>query len=181
MIKSKAVQIVTTVLLALSATVASARQPEDKQSLADLEFLLGEWTLETNYANGAKANGTRECRYALRKTRIRCATESLFADGSARDLVSYFSYNASTNQFQEMTIYQRPVGNKVADLLLDIEEDTGMSRGYVYGGDGTSGPRVSEEWAISATSITMTMRLNRGGQPAHIWSVFIEETMARTQ
>lgn len=181
MIKSIAAQIVATVLLALSATAVAARQPEDKQALADLEFMLGQWTLETSYANGAKASGTRECAYALRKTRIRCATESLFADGSARDLVSYFSYNANTNQFQEMTIYQRPVGNKVADLLLDRSEGTGMSRGYVCGGDGTSGPRVSEEWVISDTSITTIMRLNRGGQPAHIWPVFIEETMTRAQ
>lgn len=156
-----------------------AQDAEEKFSLKDLDFLIGEWSLETSYANGAKASGTRTCAYALRNTRIRCVTESLFTDQSARDLEAFYSYSASANNFAEVTVYQRPVGNKVADLILDKTAGKMMSRGYIYGGDGTSGPRVSEEWAMDGNSITMSMRLNRGGQPAHVWPVFIEEKMTR--
>jgi len=165
----------------LLPTQTLAQDAEKTLSLKDLDFLIGEWSLETSYANGAKASGTRTCAYALRKTRIRCVTQSVFADQSARDLEVFYSYSASANKFAEVTVYQRPVGNKVADLTLDKAAGKMMSRGYVYGGDGTSGPRVSEEWALGDNTITMTMRLNRGGQPAHIWPVFIEEKMIRNK
>ncbi len=158
---------------------AGAQDAEKAPSLEDMNFMVGEWTLETNYANGATARGTRACTYALRKTRIRCVTESLFSDGSARDLEVFYSYSGNEGKYAEITVYQRPVGNKVADLTLDKTAGKMMSRGYVYGGDGTSGPRVSEEWIINGDTITMAMRLNRGGQPAHVWPVFIEEKMTR--
>lgn len=164
----------------LMPLASTAQDAENKFSLKDIDFLIGDWSLETNYANGAKASGTRTCAYALRKTRIRCVTESLFSDGSARDLEVFYSYSASGEKFAEVTVYQRPVGNKVADLMLDKAAGTMVSRGYIYGGDGTNGPRVSEEWTIEDGTISMTMRLNRGSQPAHQWPIFIEETMTRS-
>lgn len=179
----KMTKSVTAALIISGATLipfpAMGQDAENTPSLKDLAFLIGDWSLETSYANGAKATGTRSCAYALRDTRIRCVTGSLFSDGSARDLEVFYSYSANGEKFAEVTVYQRPIGNKVADLILDKEAGTMMSRGYIYGGDGTNGPRVSEEWSMDGDTITMTMRLNRGGQPAHVWPVFIEEKMTR--
>lgn len=173
--------IIAAMLMAANGTQVSAQDNDKVQSLKDIDFLIGTWSLVTNYANGAKASGSRSCSYALHQTRIRCVTESLFSDQSARDLEVFYSYNASAENFTEVAVYQRPIGNKVADLTLDKASGTLTSRGYIYAGDGTSGPRVSEEWITDGDSITMTMRLNRGGQPAHVWPVFITETMTRKQ
>lgn len=167
----------------IGSTPISAQETSETQSLQDMEFLVGEWTLETSYANGNKANGTRSCSYTLRDTYIKCSTQSIFAgeaaNGQARDLDTYFNYNARSKHFEETTIFQLPVGKKVGDAYLDKSNGTMMIRGYIYGGDGTSGPRVSEEWTISENKVTMTMRLNRGSQAAHEWPVFITETMTK--
>ncbi|WP_262693653.1 hypothetical protein [Kordiimonas aquimaris] len=175
--------LIATASVFIGSTYASAQEAHENQSLQDMNFLVGEWILETSYANGNKANGTRSCAYTLRDTYIKCSTKSIFAgeaaNGQARDLETYFNYNARTKQFEETTVFQLPVGRKVGDAYLDKSNGTMMIRGYIYGGDGSSGPRVSEEWAISEDEITMTMRLNRGTQAAHEWPVFITETMTK--
>lgn len=184
--KQKKINLTTllaTASILIGSISASAQEADGTPSLQDMSFLVGEWALETNYANGNKANGTRSCTYALRNTYIKCSTKSMFAgeaaNGQARDLETYFNYNARAKHFEETTIFQLPIGKKVGDVYLDKSKGTMMIRGYIYGGDGSSGPRVSEEWTINDDKITMSMRLNRGSQAAYEWPVFITETMTR--
>lgn len=179
----KYVKTIATMLMisgtGLITAQAGAQDTEEVASLKNLDFLIGEWSLETNYTNGNRAVGTRTCEYTLRETNIKCSSKTKFDDGPPRDLVSYYSYNTGAERFEEVTIYQFPVGKKLADLHLNLAEGKIMSRGYIYGGDGGSGPRMSEDWTVNKNSISTTIRLNRGGQPAHVWPVFIEEKMTR--
>lgn len=77
----------------------------DKRSIQDLDWLIGDWVYEDASVSGTyRDTGTRSCRYTLADKYIVCESHSSSESEHQRSYLFYFNYNQSDKRFEMVSM-----------------------------------------------------------------------------
>ncbi len=172
-------------LIISSCTTFAHANDAQKQSLEDLSFLLGKWSVVTTYRPGTekamKDIGVRECSYAFSKTYIKCDFKmTLEANGMQRDTTSLINYNPFREMYELTMIFDRPTSRALGDMTWDPNTRMLKTKAYIYAG---IGHELRDLWMVTRVTdnnhITAEVRSNQPAQAPNEWPVFWQQELTR--
>lgn len=100
-------RIFTLMLLLCSMAAAAGSASGQEPSIAQLDWLIGEWTFEDVELDGEyRETGTRVCSYALGDEYIVCESRGVDHRARERSYRWYFNYNAQDQRYEITSLFQ---------------------------------------------------------------------------
>ena len=179
------------VLFAIAALTVSCVTPDayvqaddGGKSIADLDFLIGDWTGQSTFTYPREAGRTKShedvrahCAHILKNTYIQCDTWWTNSEGRTRIFRLHFNYSKLDNAYQTLFVYDNWPRHVSYFLNYDEARNVYVGESDFEDAEGQGG-RERIEWRVSADRRELHSQEtnNLDGEPEDYWPKYFEFT-----
>jgi hypothetical protein len=183
--KSKAFAGIFALALIASPTYSASAQSV-QPSTRDLDRIVGTWSfVDASAADGGasyRETGTRTCALTLNDTYIRCESRGRAMNGTEREYLFYFHYDAVEHRYEMLTLHSNWSQSAKFDLRIMPDGSWHLLRGAAPSADG----RISRSnWGVvrfpDADTIIWETRLNLADEPPDRWTLSFVDSASRVE